>query len=132
MATAAGPPRRRGEFADAVEDGVGVRLGRDADAVAWLDAYVERTRTRALDPATVDGQVEGIGAWLGECVIAAYGGAWAEVNGGWGVRFDERNAAFPFSKTRKQWENGAEDSILSFYEMIPLIYRDLPGPGAGG
>lgn len=70
--------------------------------------------------------VQLIGSYLGECIIRSYGGVWREHDDGtWGVFFDESNAAFPFSKVRKQLEDGVErgDSILSFFEVIPKIFR---------
>ena len=112
--------RMADDFAAFLERQMGVRLERGPEAVAWLDGYVESNRP--LPPEHLDAQEMLVGAYLGECVIAAYGGEWAEFDGQWGVRFDERNAVFPFAKTRKHWENGAEDSIRSFYEMIPVVY----------
>jgi hypothetical protein len=116
-------------FAGFVEANLGVRLETDAAAVEWIDGYVEANRP--LPPEYLDAQSTLVGAFLGECVIAAYGGEWARVDGEWAVRFDERNAVFPFAKTRKQWENGAEDSVRSFYEMISVVYPHLQGPPRG-
>jgi hypothetical protein len=44
-----------------------------------------------------------------------------------GVAFDDRNVAFPYNKTAKQYANGAEDSILSFYQ-IEQSFRALEKP----
>lgn len=71
------------------------------------------------------GLTTSIGSFLGECIIANYGGQWRESEGSWGVFFSERNdrsAAFPFNKVRKQLLNGADDSILSFYDVIPIVF----------
>jgi hypothetical protein len=47
----------------------------------------------------------------------------ATVDGSWCVRFDEKNAVFPFAKVAKQLENGSVDSVLSFFTIIPIVFR---------
>jgi hypothetical protein len=42
------------------------------------------------------------------------------------VRFDEKNWAFPFAKVAKQIENGREDSVLAFFDAIPLVFKRMP------
>ena len=96
----------------------------DRASVEWLDSYIERVRLN-LDESSVNGLSNSIGSFLGECIIANYGGQWREAEGTWGVFFSDRNdksAAFPFNKVRKQLLNGAEDSILSFYDVIPVVF----------
>jgi len=101
-----------------------VEFGYNAPSVWWLDGYIERQRERpeSNDNEFVEGLVSVLGSWLGECIIACYGGEWAEIDGGWGVRFDESNAAFPFSKVRKHFRNGSSDSVWSFFETIPIVF----------
>ncbi|HYN85772.1 MAG TPA: hypothetical protein VER32_10985 [Pyrinomonadaceae bacterium] len=105
---------------------VGVELGYDESSVEWADGFVERQRERFRDDAT--GLVNVVGSFLGECVIANFGGRWSEhETGGWGVLFDAGTTAFPFAKVSKQFANGREggDSIHSFYTTIPVILRSL-------
>jgi hypothetical protein len=98
-------------------------FGYDAQSVAWLDGYIERQRTRTdLTQELVDGLVSVFGSYLGECVINCYGGYWENEDGQWRVSFNVENAVYPFGKVRKQFENGAEDSIKSFFEIIPIIF----------
>lgn len=102
---------------------LGVDLKYDRASVEWLDGYIERVRVH-LDGASVDGFTSSVGSFLGECIIANYGGRWLESEGTWGVFFSEesdKNGAFPFNKVRKQLLNGAEDSILSFYDVLPVL-----------
>ena len=108
-----------------------VEFAYNAPSVRWLDGYIERQRARpGMDDDTVEGLVGVLGCWLGECIIACHGGEWAEIDGEWGVRFDENNAAFPFGKTRKQFRNGSSDSVSSFFETIPVIFSEqLKKPG---
>lgn len=102
-----------------------VEFGYNTQSVRWLDGYIERQRAR---PETDDNKVEQLvgvlGCWLGECIIACYGGEWAEIEGEWGVRFDESNAAFPFSKVKKHFQNGSSDSVLSFFETILIVFSE--------
>jgi hypothetical protein len=109
----------------------GLDFGYDAQSVAWLDGYIERQRARPdITPELVDGLVNVFGSYLGECVINCYGGRWENEDGHWRVSFDEANAVYPFAKVAKQFENGPDDSIKSFFEVIPLIFA--PGGGGGG
>lgn len=104
----------------------GSDFGYDAQSVAWLDGYIERQRVRAdITPQTIDGLVNVFGSYLGECIIACYGGYWEEENGQWRVSFDRDNAANPFAKVRKQFQNGSEDSIKSFFEVIPVLFASV-------
>jgi hypothetical protein len=99
----------------------GVSLTFDRASVAWTDEFIERLRP-AIHESLIDGLSVSIGAFLGECVRASYGGEWRRSEDGtWGVYFDDMNAAFPFAKVQKQLKNGKEDSILSFYEVIPVV-----------
>ena len=103
-----------------------MNLSYDRASVEWLNGYIERIRPH-LDESSIGGIANPIGAFLGECIIANYGGQWRESEGTWGVFFSERNdrsAAFPFNKVRKQLLNGSEDSILSFYDVIPVVFGE--------
>lgn len=109
----------------------GFRFGYDAQSVAWLDGYIERQRARDdLTQELIDGLVNVFGSYLGECVIACYGGSWENEDGQWRVSFDVGNAVYPFSKVRKQFQNGSEDSIMSFFEVIPIVFTS--GVGESG
>jgi len=77
-----------------------------------------------VDAETIDIFVNVLGSYLGECIRRNYGGEWHADEYGWCIRFDEDNAVYPFSKTRKQLENGAEDSIYSFFTMIPIVFGE--------
>ena len=108
----------------------GIDFGYDAQSVAWLDGYIERQRTRNdLTPELIQGLVNVFGSYLGECVIKRYGGYWEDKDGQWRVSFDDHHGVYPFSKVRKQFANGAEDSIKSFFEMIGIIFVSRTGEG---
>ena len=113
-------------FVEVISRDAGVELGYTQESVEWADGYVERLR-QTVDEETALQLSKFVGAFLGECIIANFGGAWREGEGAWGVYFDGENAAFPFAKVQKQFENGAEDSILSFYTVIPVVFADSLG-----
>ena len=72
-----------------------------AGSVKWLDSYTEKIRTQRLTDAEREQLVSTIGAYLGEAIIAVYGGAWSQDEFGWHIRFDEKNRAYPFNKVAK-------------------------------
>jgi hypothetical protein len=94
----------------------------DEAAVRWLDGFIQRQHERG-DPENHPGLTNTLGSFLGECVIRTYGGAWALLDGSWGVKFDEKNAVFPFAKVLKHLRSGAGDSVLSFFTVIPRVFK---------
>lgn len=101
---------------------LGQEVGYDLAGVRWLDGYIQRQHEQG-NPANRDGLVSTLRSFLGECIIRSFGGEWIEVDGSWCVQFDDRNAAFPFAKVSKHLEHGAEDSVLSFFRAIPVLFR---------
>ena len=105
-------------------------FGFDALSVQWVDGFIERQRVREdVGPEFVGKMVSVLGSYLGECIIRSYGGKWTVGEEGWRVEFDEKNAAFPFAKVEKQFRNGAEDGIHSFFTAIPLVFPSLRPSG---
>ena len=101
----------------------GFDFGYYVQSVAWLDGFVERQRARIdITPEMIDSLVNMFGSYLGECVINCYGGYWENEDGQWRVSFNENNAVYPFAKVQKQFKNGSEDSIKSFFEVIPIVF----------
>ena len=97
-------------------------FGYNAASVRWVDGFIERQRVReAYDEAELERLIQNLGRYMGECVIAVYGGNWAEVNGMWAIAFDAENAAFPFNKVRKQFESGAEESVESWFRVLQSV-----------
>jgi len=100
----------------------GHTLGFDEDSIRIVDEFVN-TKVGVFADQILSNMVSVLGAFLGECVRKNWGGTWDIINSELGIRFDEKNAVFPFSKVRKQLENGAADSILSFYQIIPIVFQ---------
>jgi hypothetical protein len=105
-----------------VKEHLNVVLDYDESSVAWLDGYIERSR-KELKQETIEKLIDRFGCFLGECIRRNYGGQWAGANGTWAIKFDDRNKIYPFNKVAKQFQNGSEDSILSFYTLIPIIFK---------
>lgn len=104
-------------------------LHYDQASVEWLDGYIERLRQQKYAEDDIDKLINVFGSFLGECVRHEYGGEWSDEQGNWIIRFDAKNAAFPFNKVLKQFKNGSKagDSIASFYANIPVQYADILG-----
>ena len=112
-------------------------FGYGPESIAWVDGYIERQRQRTDDPEAVSSLVSVLGSFLGEAVIKAAGGAWdVHARDEIGVRFENGDWCFPFSKVAKQFACGTEDggeSILSFYNVsVGLIAGDAAREAAAG
>lgn len=114
------------KFITTIDADLGVKLGYDEESVDWVDGYVERIRVN-FSEELIAPLSNVIGAFVGECVVANFGGRWRQSENGWGVCFDDGNCVFPIAKVRKQFLNGAAeggDSIRSFYTLIPILFKD--------
>lgn len=100
-------------------------VGYDESGVEWLDGYIQRQHEQG-DPKNRRGLVSTLGSYLGECIVHSFGGEWANADGTWCIRFDDRNAAYPFAKVAKHLEDGEGESVLSFFTLIPKLF---PGRG---
>jgi hypothetical protein len=113
----------------------GHEFGYGPESVAWVDGYIERQRRRLDDADAVSSLVSVLGSYLGEAVIKAAGGAWdVHERDEIGIRFDNGDWCFPFSKVAKQFACGTAEggeSILSFYNVsIGLIANGRLGEAA--
>ena len=103
-----------------MRDKLDTELTFDQAGVDWVDGYIERLRG-SLDPANRSGITSTLASFVGESIIRTFGGAWVEIEGSWGVQVSPRVWACPFAKVRKQFENGPEDSVSSFFRCIPVL-----------
>ncbi len=115
----------------------GIDFGFGAESVAWVDGYIDRQRRRLADAETTAKLVSVLGSYLGEAIIKAAGGAWdVHERDEIGVRFDNGDWCFPFSKVAKQFA-GADakggESVLAFYNFsVDLIANGRAGVIAAG
>jgi hypothetical protein len=115
----------------------GFEFGFGSESVAWVDGYIDRQRRRLTDTDTTAKLVSVLGSYLGEAIIKAAGGAWdVHERDEIGVRFDNGDWCFPFSKVAKQFAGADADSsesILAFYNFsVELIANGRAGAAAGG
>jgi hypothetical protein len=100
-----------------------LKLNYDADSVKFIEGFIERNKS-AIPKDQWNGLINSCGAFLGQCIIENYGGHWEKDNDGLVcISFDDKNKAYPFAKVNKQFENGIEDSIYSFYIVIPKVFK---------
>lgn len=83
--------------------------------------FIERQRLRS-EPGQTEGLAQTLGCFLGECICRNFGGEWQETEYGPAVVFSDGNACYPLNKVGKQFANGADDSVLSFYQTIPVLF----------
>jgi hypothetical protein len=94
----------------------GRELGYDAAGVAWADQYAAAVRpVESDDQLRVQSAL--VGSYLGEALIATYGGAWREDDGEWGVELADGRRAFPFRVAMEQLREG-EGSILELFRSL--------------
>lgn len=106
----------------------GTDFGYTKESVDWLEGYIERLRNSGEFESVdmKDKPTSVLGSFLGECIVRCYGGTWKQHESGmWCVAFNDDNMAFPFAKVAKQIENGLEDGIASFFNVMPTIFKDL-------
>jgi hypothetical protein len=105
----------------------GIDFGYTQESVKWLEGYIERLRKAGeFEDVEAKGKLTSVfGSFLGECIVRNYGGAWVQHDGVWCVAFDDKNIAFPFAKVAKQMDNGLEDGIAGYFDVIPIVFKDL-------
>jgi hypothetical protein len=113
-------------FVHIIKTELDVELGYDSAAVSTLDAYIEQIRGNYSTETVPPGLVQSIGAFLGACVIAAYGGRWGQEHetGEWGIALPVKGGeiwVFPFNKVYKHFVSGRENSVQVFYSAIGTL-----------
>lgn len=97
-------------------------IGFDRAGVQWLDGFIQRQHNQGPGQSENGGLADVLGCYLGQCIIATYGGSWRETATGLGVSFDPKHVvAYPLAKVRKHLQAGASDSVLSMFDVIPLL-----------
>ncbi|MGJ7528406.1 hypothetical protein [Variovorax sp. GB1P17] len=111
--------------AKSVQDRLGPISGVDfnftPESVKWLDGYIERTRSKIPDASGIS-QV--LGSYLGEAMRRTYGCTWVGSEGQVALQCEPEFIVFPFNKVAKQFANGGEDSIFSFYETAGILLAE--------
>jgi len=111
-----GKLRQAAELFVRLSKDAGRDLGYDAAGVAWADQYAQAVRPVESDDQ-LRVQTALLGSYLGETLIAVYGGAWVEEEGEWRVELGEGRRAFPFRTAMEQLRDG-EGSILGLFRSL--------------
>jgi hypothetical protein len=96
------------------------------ESVAYLDDFLERqAKIVKASEESVNRFVSLLGAYLGECILATYGGEWHESPQGLSIVIHSKgqfNLIQPFHKVYKRIANGKEDSLACYFsEFIPHV-----------
>jgi hypothetical protein len=104
-----------------------LNLDYDAKSMKFIEGFIERQRNN-FDSEQRTGLINSIGSFVGQCIIKNYGGHWQvdQDTQAVCVALDGKNKIFPFAKTSRQFENGLEDSVYSFYTIIPTLFKISP------
>ena len=111
-----GKLRQAAELFARLSKDAGRELGYDEAGVEWADQYASAVRPVESDEQ-LRVQTALVGAFLGEALIAAYGGAWREDDDEWGVDLADGRRAFPFRAAMAQLREG-EGSILELFRSF--------------
>lgn len=113
-------------FVRSVHGETSIELEYNHVAVKWLDSYITTIRPRYTAETVPPGLVQSIGAFLGECIIATYGGHWGHERDSdeWGIALPVQAGeiwVYPFNKVYKHFAAGDEHSVGVFFEAIPAL-----------
>jgi hypothetical protein len=102
-----------------------VALTYDRASLELVTAYLERLRVdREMQPIGVPaGMQAAAAAFLGQCLIAAHGGEWVEVDAEWMVRLSNGSVAQPADAVRNHLTRGLRHSILGYYDAVDQVLR---------
>jgi hypothetical protein len=102
------------------------KFGYDADSVGYLDTFIERQGAsfRSSEQST-NKIVSLLGAFLGEAIIATYGGAWNQTADGLALEIksgSQHHILQPFDKVHKRLINGPADSLHYYFAtFLPQV-----------
>jgi hypothetical protein len=95
----------------------GRELELDRSGVEWADQYVAAVRpVEAEDQLRV--QTALVGSYLGESLIAVYGGAWSDADGEWAVDLGERGLVHPFRETEARLRGDDGGSLVALFRSF--------------
>jgi hypothetical protein len=108
------------------------QFGYDAQSVAYLDTFIERQGgSFRSSEQSADRIVSLLGAFLGEAIIARYGGEWHQRPEGLALSIQSGGQVHilqPFHKVHKRLTGGPEDSLHFYFStFLPQV---LAQPGA--
>ena len=101
-----------------------LKLKYDEQSVKFIEEFIEKNKN-SFEKEEWDGIINGLGCFIGQCIINNFGGQWEveKETGSVAVRFSDNNKAYPLTKVSKQFHNGLEDSVTSFYRHVPILFN---------
>ena len=109
-------------------------FGYNAASVAYLDGFIDRQgQGIRSSPQAIENFVSMAGAFLGEAVIATYGGEWQQNESGICIRIqarDQYHLVMPFQRIQNRLLKGTEYSLAYFFSTaIPQIVSGSASSG---
>jgi hypothetical protein len=95
-----------------------VPFANTTESISYLDGFLERQKAMVkVSEMSIKKFVSLLGAYLGECIIANYGGEWQDSPPGVILIRTKTQAHFlrPFDKVYKRIVNGGEDSLACYF-----------------
>jgi len=108
----------------------GRELGLDESGVEWAEQYVQAVRP-VESPDQLRVQTALVGSYLGETLIAVYGGEWSDADGEWAVELGERGRVHPFRVTEAQLRDGSGQSVLELFRSLGNREHGIGDSGTG-
>ena len=95
-----------------------VEIGYDPESAHTLSSYIDQIRPQYPD-GVPQGLVQTLGAFLGECIRATYGGEWSHEteSNEWGIAIPAQDGhlwAFPFRRVFRHFAKGEQESVAQF------------------
>ncbi|HWA24119.1 MAG TPA: hypothetical protein VG734_00485 [Lacunisphaera sp.] len=107
-------------------------FGYNAPSIAYLDGFLTRqNQLVACNPQSIAKFTSLIGAFVGEAIIATYGGEWQEGDGAVRLRLaygDHVHFLNPFQKVNNRILAGQEHNLESYFSMIREILENPEVP----
>ena len=95
----------------------GRELELDESGVEWAQQYVDAV-SPVESPDQLRVQSALVGSYLGESLIAVYGGEWSDADGEWAVDLGERGRVHPFRVTEAQLRDGSGQSVIDVFRSF--------------
>jgi hypothetical protein len=110
------------------------RFDYDAESVAYLDTFIDRQgESFRANNASLDRIVSLLGAFVGEAIIATYGGEWQQSGQGISLlvkRGESVHILQPFQKVHARIANGPADSLYNYFATLLPVALSGPNPPA--
>ena len=106
-------------FIEGIRDTFGKDLKKDGQSLSQLDSIIAQG-WKGKRPEMFEEVVSSFATFLGEALIEVHGGEWVWCDEGdpFAVVLSDGTIVFPYSKIRRRFENGMEDSIGFFLQIL--------------